>query len=155
MATKQRQIVEKHDRYAFYHPSAEALASMLTDLPYKITNAICFNLVLYFLSGLRRTPGAFFFFLFISFIMTLTMSMLFRTIASVSRTLSQAMAPAAIILLAIVIFPGFVVPTPYMLGWCRWINWIDPVAYGFESLMSMCTTTPSPEYEHRCSCCTA
>ena len=22
-----------------------------------------------------------------------------------------------------------------MLGWCRWINWVDPVAYGFESLM--------------------
>jgi len=22
-----------------------------------------------------------------------------------------------------------------MLGWCRWINYIDPVAYGFESLM--------------------
>ena len=131
----QRPIVEKHDRYALYHPSAEAFASMLTDMPYKIANAIIFNTTLYFMSGLRRTPGAFFFFLFISFILTLTMSMLFRTIASVSRTLSQAMAPAAIIILAIVIFTGFAIPTRYMLGWCRWINYIDPVAYGFESLM--------------------
>lgn len=108
---------------------------MLTDMPYKISNAIVFNIVLYFMAGLRRTPGAFFFFFFISFIMTLTMSMLFRTIASVSRTLSQAMAPAAILILAIVIFTGFAIPTRYMLGWCRWINWLDPVAYGFESLM--------------------
>ena len=130
-----RQIVEKHDRYALYHPSAEAFASMLTDLPYKILNTIVFNLILYFLSGLRRTPGAFFFYLFISFIMTLTMSMMFRTIASVSRTLSQAMAPAAVILLALIIFPGFAIPVPYMLGWCRWINYIDPIGYGFESLM--------------------
>jgi len=131
----QRPIVEKHNRYALYHPSAEAFASMLTDMPYKIANAILFNTTLYFMAGLRQTAGAYFFFLFMSFILTLTMSMLFRTIASVSRTLSQAMAPAAIIILAIVIFTGFVVPTRYMLGWCRWINYIDPVAYGFESLM--------------------
>ncbi|KAK4549777.1 hypothetical protein LTR36_005078 [Oleoguttula mirabilis] len=131
----QRPIVEKHSRYAFYHPSAEAVASMLTDMPYKIMNAITFNLTLYFMVNLRREPGPFFFFVFISFIMTLTMSMLFRCIASLSRTLSQAMAPAAIIILAIVIFTGFAIPTRYMLGWCRWINWIDPVAYGFESLM--------------------
>ncbi|KAF2718209.1 ATP-binding cassette multidrug transporter [Polychaeton citri CBS 116435] len=131
----QRPIVEKHDRYAFYHPSAEAFASMLTDMPYKILNAIFFNITLYFMAGLRQTAGAFFFFLFISFIMTLTMSMFFRTIASVSRTLSQAMAPAALLILAIVIFTGFAIPVNYMLGWCRWINYLDPVAYGFEALM--------------------
>lgn len=131
----QRAIVEKHSRYALYHPSAEAFASMLTDMPYKVLNAICFNLTIYFLSDLRREPGAFFFFLFVSFVLTLTMSMLFRTIASVSRTLSQAMAPAAIIILAIITFTGFAIPTTYMLGWCRWINYLDPVAYGFESLM--------------------
>lgn len=131
----QRPIVEKHSRYALYHPSAEAVASMLTDVPYKIMNAITFNITLYFMVNLRREPGPFFFFVFISFLLTLTMSMLFRCIASLSRTLSQAMAPAAIIILAIVIFTGFAIPTRYMLGWCRWINWIDPVAYGFESLM--------------------
>lgn len=32
----QRPIVEKHERYAFYKPSAEAFASMLCDLPYKV-----------------------------------------------------------------------------------------------------------------------
>lgn len=131
----QRPIVEKHSRYALYHPSAEAFASMLTDIPYKIANAIIFNLTLYFMANLRREPGAFFFFLFVSFVLTLVMSMLFRTIASVSRTLSQAMAPAAILILAIVAFTGFAIPTTYMLSWCRWINYLDPVAYGFESLM--------------------
>ena len=131
----QRPIVEKQARYAFYHPSAEAFASMLTDMPYKITNALLFNITLYFMSNLRREPGPFFFFLLISFFLMMTMSMLFRTIASVSRTLSQAMTPAAILILAIVIFTGFAIPTTYMLGWCRWINYINPVAYGFEALM--------------------
>lgn len=131
----QRPIVEKHARYALYHPSAEAYASMLTDMPYKIGNAICFNLILYFMTNLRREPGAFFFFLLISFTLTLVMSMVFRTIGSVSRTLSQAMAPAAILILALVIYTGFVIPTRYMLGWSRWINYLDPISYGFESLM--------------------
>jgi ABC-type multidrug transport system permease subunit len=50
----QRPIVEKHSQYAFYHPSCEAVASMLTDLPYKIMNAITFNLVIYFM--VRQCP---------------------------------------------------------------------------------------------------
>lgn len=108
---------------------------MLMDMPYKITNSIVFNIILYFMTNLRREPGAFFFFLLNTFLVTLTMSMMFRTIASASRTLSQAMVPAAIIILALVIFTGFVIPTDYMLGWCRWINYIDPLAYAFESMM--------------------
>ncbi|KAK5084523.1 Multidrug resistance protein [Lithohypha guttulata] len=131
----QRPIIEKHERYALYHPSAEAYASMLTDLPYKIGNAITFNVALYFMTNLRREAGRFFFFLLISFMLTLTMSMMFRTIASVSRTLQQALTPAAILILAIVIYTGFAIPTPYMLGWSRWINYLDPVAYAFEALV--------------------
>nr|ACN71232.1 ABC transporter ABCl1 [Colletotrichum lindemuthianum] len=131
----QRPIVEKHARYALYHPSAEAVASMLCDLPYKISNTIVFNLVLYFMTNLRREAGAFFYFLLISFFTVLTMSMIFRTIASSSRTLSQAMVPAAILILDLVIFTGFVIPIDYMLDWCRWLNYLDPLAYAFESLI--------------------
>ena len=132
----QRPIVEKHDRYALYHPSAEAVASMLCDMPYKTANAIIFNTTIYFMTNLRREPGAFFFFLLISYATTLSMSMIFRTIASASRTLSQAMVPAAVIILALIIFTGFAIPIDYMLGWCRWINYIDPLAYAFEALMA-------------------
>lgn len=131
----QRPIVEKQSRYAMYHPSAEAVASMLCDLPYKVANTIVFNLTLYFMSNLRREPGPFFFYLLTCFLATLAMSMVFRTIASSSRTLSQAMVPAAILILGLVMFTGFVIPIDYMLGWCRWMNYIDPLAYAFEALM--------------------
>ncbi|KAH7083362.1 ABC-2 type transporter-domain-containing protein [Paraphoma chrysanthemicola] len=131
----QRPIVEKHSRYALYHPSAEAFASMLTDMPYKICNAITFNLVLYFMTNLRREPGNFFFFLLISFTLTLVMSMFFRSIAALSRSLVQALAPAAILILGLVMYTGFTIPPNYMLGWSKWIRYINPVSYGFESLM--------------------
>ncbi|KAI1644671.1 ABC transporter ABCl1 [Daldinia loculata] len=131
----QRPIVEKHNRYALYHPSAEAVASMLVDMPYKIANCFVFNLTLYFITNLRREPGPFFFYLLVMFFTVQTMSMIFRSIASASRTLSQAMVPAAILILDLVIFSGFVIPIDYMLGWCRWLNYLDPLAYAFESLM--------------------
>ncbi|PNS14521.1 Brefeldin A resistance protein [Sphaceloma murrayae] len=131
----QRPIVEKQARYGMYHPSAEALSSILVDMPYKITNAITFNATLYFMTNLRRQPGNFFFFVFVTFSLTLAMSMLFRTIGSISRTRAQALAPAANIMLGLVIFTGFAIPEPYMLGWSRWIKFINPIAYGFESLM--------------------
>jgi ATP-binding cassette subfamily G (WHITE) protein 2 (PDR) len=56
-------------------------------------------------------------------------------IASSSRTLAQALAPSAPLLLALVIYTGYAVPINYMRGWARWINYIDPVAYGFEALL--------------------
>ncbi|KAJ4861875.1 ABC-2 type transporter domain-containing protein [Trichoderma breve] len=131
----QRPIVEKHARYALYHPSAEAISSMICDLPYKVVNAIIFNLTLYFMTNLRREVGPFFFFLLISFSNVMVMSMIFRTIGSATRTLFQALVPAAILILSLVIFTGFVLPTRYMLGWCRWIGYIDPLGYAFEALM--------------------
>ena len=131
----QRAIVEKHSRFALYHPSAEAVASMLMDLPYKITNAITSNLILYFMTNLRREPGPFFFFVFTSFCLTLTMSMFFRSIASLTRSLVEALPFAAILITGLMMYTGFTLPTTYMLGWSRWMAYIDPVAYGFESLM--------------------
>lgn len=130
-----RKVVEKHARYALYHPSAEALSAMIMDLPYKTVNAILLNVILYFMGNLRREPGPFFFFLFVSFTMTLTMSMMFRLIGSVTKSVQQALAPASVILLAIALYTGFAIPPQYMKDWLGWIRWINPIYYGLESLM--------------------
>jgi ATP-binding cassette subfamily G (WHITE) protein 2 (PDR) len=65
-------------------------ASMICDLPNKIGTATVFNLALYFMTNLRRTPGHFFVFYLFTFMCTLTISMYFRSIGALSRTLSQA-----------------------------------------------------------------
>ncbi|EIN06105.1 pleiotropic drug resistance protein PDR [Punctularia strigosozonata HHB-11173 SS5] len=133
---EQRPIVEKHTAYALIHPAAEAFASMLTDLPTKILTALASNLILYFMTNLRREAGAFFIFFLVSFTTTLVMSMIFRTIAASSRTLAQAMTPASLFILALVIYTGFTIPTRNMHPWFRWINYLDPIGYGFEALMA-------------------
>lgn len=108
---------------------------MLCDLPYKFANAVSFNLPLYFMANLKREPGAFFIFWLFSIMTTLTMSMVFRTFGAASRSLAQALVPAALLILGLVIYTGFIIPTKDMLGWSRWMNYIDPIAYSFESMM--------------------
>ncbi|CEN59914.1 Putative ABC transporter CDR4 [Aspergillus calidoustus] len=130
-----RRIIEKHARYALYHPSAEALSSMVVDLPYKVVNAVITNITMYFMGNLRREPGPFFFFLLVIFTTTMTMSMLFRLIASVTKSIAQAMAPSAIILLGLVLYTGFTIPVQYMRSWISWCRWANPIYYGLESIM--------------------
>jgi ATP-binding cassette subfamily G (WHITE) protein 2 (PDR) len=131
-----RPIVEKHKQFALYHPSAEALSSVIAQIPFKLLTALFFNFIFYFMINLRRDPGRFFFYLFVNILATFTMSHFFRLIGSMSSTVPQALVPAQIILLGLLMFVGFIVPTEYMLGWCRWINYLNPLAYAFESLMA-------------------
>lgn len=108
---------------------------MICDLPYKLVNGITFNVTLYFMTNLRREAGSFFFFLLISYTVVLVTSMLFRTVGSASRSRFQALVPTALIIIGLVIFTDFALPRQYMLGWSKWITWIDPLSYAFEALV--------------------
>ena len=135
MLWEQRPIVEKHYKYAFFHPFADAIAAMICDLPNKFLTSVFFNIPVYFLSDLRREARAFFTFWLFSFTCLLTMSMIFRTIGSMSSTLAGSQAPAAVYILMLMIYTGFTLPTPYMHPWFRWFHYLNPVGYTFESLM--------------------
>jgi ABC-type multidrug transport system permease subunit len=57
------------------------------------------------------------------------MAAIFRTMAAVTKTVSQAMALSGVLVLAIVIYTGFVLPVSYMHPWFSWIRWINPLYY--------------------------
>ncbi|KAG9240469.1 putative ABC transporter CDR4 [Calycina marina] len=132
----QRPIVEKQASYAFYHPFTEALAGVVADIPVKFLIGTCFNLILYFLAGLRREPSQFFIFFLFNFVAVLTMSQIYRSIAASTKTVTQALAIAGVVTLAIVIYTGYIIPRPLMHPWFKWISWINPVAYAFEGLIA-------------------
>jgi ATP-binding cassette subfamily G (WHITE) protein 2 (PDR) len=131
----QRPIVEKHTRHGLYHPSAEAISAIICDLPAKFAASILFNLVLYFMAGLRQTPGAFFTYWVITFACQMAMSMFYRCDGSIHRTLEASMVPVGVLIMLAIIYTGFVIPVPYMKPWLAWFRHINPVAYAFESLM--------------------
>lgn len=71
-----RPVVEKQASYAFYHPFAEGLGSLLAEAPFRLITALIFNTILYFLSGLRAEPSQFFIFLLLSYVATMTVCLL-------------------------------------------------------------------------------
>lgn len=136
MLYAQRPIVEKHKSYRFYRPATEAIASVVADIPIKFITALAFNIVLYFLAGLRREASAFFLFFLIIFTTIFVMSALFRTLGAITKTISQAMTLAGVTILALVIYTGFVIQVRVMHPWFSWIRWINPVFYAFEVLVA-------------------
>jgi ABC-type multidrug transport system ATPase subunit/ABC-type multidrug transport system permease subunit len=125
---QQRPIVEKHYKYALYHPSAEAISSYIVEMPSKVLVAVTFNIIIYFIPHLRRTVGHFFVFWLFSFTTTLVMSNLFRTIGASSRSMAQAMVPSSIFMMILVIYTGFTIPVRDMHPWFRWLNYLNPIA---------------------------
>lgn len=121
----QRPIVEKHASYAFYHPSTEAIAGIVSDIPIKFMLAVAFNVILYFMTNLRRAPSQFFIYFLIVFITMFVMSAVFRTMGAITKTISQAMSLAGVLVLALVVYTGFVLPVPYMHPWFNWIHYLS------------------------------
>lgn len=131
----QRPIVEKHERYAFYRPMAEMSAALICSLPQRIVESLLFQIPIYYLTNLRRTPEAFFTYWLFMFITVLAMSVLFRMVGSLSKRIEQTLAPVSTMIIFSVIYTGFVVPPAYMVPWLGWIRWINPISYTYESLM--------------------
>ncbi len=105
---------------------------MIMDLPYKITNALVTVILYYFMVNLRREAGRFFFFFMNSALLTLSMSMFFRLFASLTKTIEQALAPASVVLIAMVLYTGFAIPVDYMRGWASWIRWSKSFPLGLH-----------------------
>jgi ATP-binding cassette subfamily G (WHITE) protein 2 (PDR) len=108
---------------------------VISDAPVKMVIAVCFNLILYFLAGLRPEPSQFFIFFLFTVLVRFTMSAMFRTVGACTKTVSQALAIAGVTVLAIVIYTGYTIPRSYMHPWFKWLSWINPLAYAFEALM--------------------
>ena len=124
-----------HQIYRFYHPAAEALAGVISDAPVKMVIATFFNVILYFLAGLSPTASQFFVFFLFTVLVRFTMSAMFRTVAAATKTVSQALAIAGVLVLMIVIYTGYTIPKSYMHPWFKWLMWLNPLAYAFEALM--------------------
>ncbi|AAS54349.2 AGL142Cp [Eremothecium gossypii ATCC 10895] len=131
-----RAIVKKHKSYAFYRPSADAFASIFTELPAKFTVCICFNVPFYFMVNLRRSTGAFFFYMLVSLTATFAMSHLFRSVGAACKTLYVTMFPASLLLLGLAVYVGFVIPQKNILGWSRWLFYLNPIARIMEAMVA-------------------
>lgn len=131
-----RLILTKQNNYSMYHLSADALAYSVTTIPVSILVNFAFIIVLYFLSNLSREAGKFFIFFLFTILLSNTINSLFKTVAALNKTIAGANMVSGIFLLALLMYASYMIQRPSMHPWFKWISYINPLLYGFESMIA-------------------
>ncbi|KAF2130694.1 hypothetical protein P153DRAFT_336486 [Dothidotthia symphoricarpi CBS 119687] len=138
-AVSGREVVKRHNDYAFYRPSAVSLARVVQDIPLLLAQVIPFSIIMYFMTGLDLDAGKFFIYFLFIYTTTFCITSLYRMFASLSPTIDDAVRFAGLALNILIIFTGYVIPKPQLLGkyiWFGWLFHVNPVAYSFEAVLS-------------------
>ncbi|ODQ51641.1 ABC transporter [Saitoella complicata NRRL Y-17804] len=135
-AFSSRPVLLKHKSFTFYRPAAYALAQVLADLPVVFVQITVYDITLYFLSGLQRKAGQFFFNFMVLYFTTMAMYSLFRMLGAITPSLDVATRISGVLIQALVVYAGYIIPRPSMKGWFVWIFYLNPVGYGFEALIT-------------------
>lgn len=64
------------------------------------------------------------------------MTALFRAIGALFSTFDGASKVSGFLISALIMYTGYMIHKPQMHPWLGWIYWIDPLAYGFDALLS-------------------
>jgi ATP-binding cassette, subfamily G (WHITE), member 2, SNQ2 len=90
-----------------YRPSAIALANTLADLPFSASRVLLFNIIVYFLSGMHRSAGAFFTFHLFNYVVYLAMQGFFRTFGLICVNFDSAFRLAVFFIPNLLAYPIF------------------------------------------------
>ncbi|KAF8807904.1 hypothetical protein BYT27DRAFT_7189991 [Phlegmacium glaucopus] len=130
-----RPILRKQTTYRFYRPSVIALANTLADIPFSALRVLLFNIVVYFLSGLHRSAGAFWTFHLFNYLAYLVMQGFFRTFGHLCANFDAAFRLAAFFIPNFIEYTGYILPVIRMKRWLFWIYYINPIAYAWQACM--------------------
>lgn len=131
-----RPIMLKHKSFSFYRPAAYGIAQVVVDAPLVLIQVLIFNIIVYWMTNLRRTASAFFICILVLFLATMTMYSFFRAIGSLSRNLDVATRITGVSIQALIVYTGYLIPPNKMRPWFKWLTYINPVQYGYEALIA-------------------
>ncbi|KAL4990726.1 ABC-2 type transporter-domain-containing protein [Aspergillus falconensis] len=131
-----RPVLIKHKSFAFFHPAAFCIAQIAADIPVLIFQVTIFALPVYFMVGLEMDAGVFFTYWILVFATTMAMTAVFRACGAAFKTFDDASKVSGFLISALIMYTGYMIRKPEMHPWFVWIYWIDPLAYGFDALLS-------------------
>ena len=134
-----REIISRHQEYAFYRPSAVCLARVITDFPMLLSQSVVFGIIFYFMTGLVVEPGHFFIYLLFVYTTTMCLTAFYRMMAALSPSIDDAVRFAGIGFNLMVMYTGYTIPKPQLLSdyiWFGWLYYVSPVSYAFEAVLS-------------------
>ncbi|KAJ3071327.1 hypothetical protein HDU98_005492 [Podochytrium sp. JEL0797] len=130
-----RNILYKHMDMALYRPSTHFLAQNFFEFLVAAMRIFGFSVILYFMVGLQNTGGHFLTF-FVTIIVTQqAFGYMLKIFGYLSADKHQAINNAAVVMILCVMYAGYMVPIQDMKWWFKWILYINPLGYGFQSLM--------------------
>lgn len=138
-AVSGRVVIQRHKDYAFYRPSAVSIARVITDFPMILSQVIVFGIIMYFMTNLDRDVSKFFIYFLFIYTTTICITALYRMFASLSPAIEDAVRFSGTALNLLIIFAGYVIPRPQLIGqkiWFGWLYYINPVSYAFEAVLS-------------------
>ncbi|KAG9049168.1 hypothetical protein FS837_010987 [Tulasnella sp. UAMH 9824] len=130
-----RPIFLKQTGYKLFRPGALSLANTLADLPFSAIRVLLFNIIVYFMTGLRRNAGGFFTFHILIYVAFLAMQGFFRTIGIICPNFDSAFRIASLIVPNMISYAGYIIPVDSMRRYIFWIYYINPLSYSFGGLM--------------------
>ena len=87
------------------------------------------------MTGLARTPGAFFTFYLYVWSAYLALATFFRFLGSLCSSYDVAARLASVIVSAFVLYSGYLIPVFSMKRWLFWIYYINPLQYAFSATL--------------------
>ncbi|OJJ04691.1 hypothetical protein ASPVEDRAFT_807620 [Aspergillus versicolor CBS 583.65] len=138
-AVSGRAIVARHKDYAFYRPSAVAIARVVVDFPAIFCMAVPFTIIVYFLAGLDATASKFWIYFLFVYTTTFCITAMYRMFAALSPTIDDAVRFSGIALNVLVLFVGYVIPKQGLIDgsiWFGWLFYVNPLSYSYESVLS-------------------
>ncbi|KAI4252495.1 MAG: hypothetical protein L6R42_007937, partial [Xanthoria sp. 1 TBL-2021] len=138
-AVSGRVVIARHKDYAFYRPSAVSLARVLADFPLIIVQVIIFGTIMYFMTNLDVDVSKFFIYQLFVYITTICITSLYRFFAALSPTIDDAVRFSGTALNLLIIYTGYVIVKPQLLGekiWFGWLYYVNPISYAFEGVLT-------------------
>lgn len=131
-----RPIVNKHKAYTFHRPSALWIAQIFVDTAFSAVQILVFSIIVYFMTGLTRTAGAFFTFYLLILVGNIAMTLYFRIIGCLSPDFDYAIKFAVVTVTLFILTSGYLIQYQSQQVWLRWIFWINALGLSFASLMA-------------------
>jgi ABC-type multidrug transport system fused ATPase/permease subunit len=94
-----------------------------------------FSIILYFMASLQMDAGKFFTFWIIVNANNLAFIQLFRMVGALCRHFGTASQLTGLLSTVFFVYGGYLIPFQSMHPWFRWIFYLNPGSYAFESLM--------------------
>ena len=118
-----------------YRRGAYPVANLLSDLPFSAVRVFICNVIIYFMTGLHRSAGAFWTFHLIAYMTFLTMQGFFRAFGLCFQNFDSAFRVSVIFVPNITQYSGYLIPESLMKRWLFWIYYINPLSYSWAALM--------------------